>query len=290
MAGNYPDPSTWRMALDRDGSVFITVTSGQAVTQLTSGQILTLNDEGTAMANGSVSYPVPAGDAAYMAVIFPELRDIDAFLFMGNGASSDAAQTLPFVEVSANTSNGVDGTWTTVATNYSSPAAGAGWRTTPTASTALAQRAIRFRGVGSGVLMYARLLHLYGEPAPGANPDRLAFWSPTADVKMPPATLDFGDTPRSSSADKTVRVKNLSGTKTAGNVRVSYDILTDGSPSVPAQFLLSFGGGAFLSQVNVGTLAPGAISGAITVRRVTPSNAALGLFAPRIAAVPDTFV
>jgi hypothetical protein len=86
-----------------------------------------------------------------------------------------------------------------------------------------------------------------------------------------------------------VRVKNVSPTKTAANVRVSFDIVTDSAaPSVPGQFFVSFGGGAFLSQVNVGTLAPGAISGPITVRRVTPSNAQLGLWLPRISAVADS--
>ena len=62
------------------------------------------------------------------------------------------------------------------------------------------------------------------------------------------------------------------------------DVLTDGSPSVPGQHTLSFGGGSFLSQVNVGDLAPGAVSGIVTFRRVTPSNAQLGLWSFRVFA------
>jgi hypothetical protein len=132
-------------------------------------------------------------------------------------------------------------------------------------------------------------LHVWGEIAPAENPNRLIFWHPTNNEKMPPQWLDWGDVPRSSSGDVLVRVKNNSGTLAANNVRVSFDILSDGAPSVPAQHTASYGGGSFTAQPNIGTLAPGAISGAITIRRITPSNAQYGLFAPRVSAVADTW-
>jgi hypothetical protein len=218
-----------------------------------------------------------------VAVIFPELRDLDAYLLITN------VSTINLVQTSTNTTNGQDGTWTTIASNYATQTSTATWRTAITAGTALAVLAIRFYLNNGSSSWTLRSVHLYGEPAPGSNPDRLVFWDAVADNKMPPATLDWGNVPRSSSDDRTVRVKNLSATKTASNVRVSFDILNDGTPTVPGQHLVSYGGGAFLAQVNLGTLAPGAISGPITVRRVTPSSAQLGLFAPRISAVADTF-
>ena len=71
---------------------------------------------------------------------------------------------------------------------------------------------------------------------------------------------------------------------TAGSTRVAMEVLTDASPSVPAQHTLSYAGGSFLAQVNIGDLAPGAISGPVTMRRVTPTDAALGLWTFRVFA------
>jgi hypothetical protein len=126
---------------------------------------------------------------------------------------------------------------------------------------------------------------IYGEPAPGQNPNRLELWHPTLDEKLPPAFFDWGDVPRSSSADRSFRVKNLSAVQTARSTRVAMEILTDSpAPSVVAQHTLSFGGGSFVPQVNIGDLAPGAISPAVTLRRVTPSNAVLSLWSFRVFA------
>ncbi len=58
---------------------------------------------------------------------------------------------------------------------------------------------------------------------------------------------------------------------------------------MPGQHLLSYGGGSFLAQGNVGDLAPGAISGPVTLRRVLQSNAQLGVFAFRVFAEPDAW-
>jgi hypothetical protein len=200
---------------------------------------------------------------------------------------------LVSIQWSLNTTNGVDGTWTTIAGPYSFGNDETVWRTGTMAETVLAVKALRFRLNGSSPWSWSvKSLHVWGEIAPAETPDRLVFWNAGSDTKMDPVTLDWGDAPRSSSADRVVRVKNISPTKSAVNVRVSFDILTDATspaPSVPAQYTASYGGGSFLAQVNIGTLAPGAISGPITLRRITPSNAQYGLFAPRVSAVADSW-
>jgi hypothetical protein len=283
MAGNYPDPSTWRMALDRDGSTFTVGLNAGPISTISATDIQNANDETQATAAAAYGTQVD-----FFAVVFPEKRDIDGFFFnalVGGGGSGATVD----VQTSTNTTNGQDGTWTAFVSAYNYKAVAPVWRSSVVAGTALAVKGIRWVGFSAGNTFAIRALHLYGEIAPGENPDRLVFWSATADEKMPPATLDWGDVPRSSSADRIVRVKNISGTHTANNVRVSFDILTDGTPSVPAQHLVSYGGGAFLAQVNLGSLGPGAISGPITLRRVTPSNAVLGLFAPRASAVADSW-
>jgi hypothetical protein len=266
------------MALDRDGTAWLEIRD--------TGQVIDINATGVSnMSNESGSNYAPAdlGVSGYLALIFPEKRDVDAIFIAGQYG-------LATIQYSLNSTNGVDGTWTVIPGPYTMGNDETVWRTGTMAETVLAVKALRFYLNGSSPWQWnVKSLHVWGEIAPGENPDRMVFWNAGSDTKMDPATLDWGDVPRSSSADKIVRVKNVSSTKTAVNARVSFDILTDGSPSVPAQHLVSYGGSAFLSQVNLGSLAPGAISGPITLRRVTPSNAQYGLFAPRVSAVADSW-
>lgn len=282
MAGNYPDPSTWRMAYDKDGTAGLLVYPSGKIVDLTTAQLQAMNDE----AAGGVDFGAIGEYDQWCCLIFPEKRDID-YVFL------KAQYSISSMETSVNTTNGIDGTWVTYSgTLPTISAALANWRTAGVSSTVLAVKAVRFRLGGSSPWPPNIVaLHVWGEIAPSVSPDRLVFWNAGSDTKMNPATLDFGDVPRSSSMDRVVRLKNISPTKSANNVRVSFDILTDATtgPSVPAQHTLSINGGPFIAQVNLGTINPGGISVPITVRRVTPSNAQYGLFAPRLNAAADTW-
>ena len=281
MAGNYPDPTSWRMALDRDGTAWLDVRDTGQVIDIGASSIAAMSNEG-----GGSYGPAELGVSGYLVLIFPEKRDVDAIFIA-------AQYSLSTIQYSLNSTNGVDGTWTTIPGPYTMGTLETAWRTGTMAETVLAVKALRFRLNGSSPWSWGVFsLHVWGEIAPAETPDRLVFWNAGSNTKMDPATLDWGDVPRSSSADRVVRIKNISATKSAVNIRVSFDILTDATspaPSVPAQFTASYNGGAFLAQVNIGTLAPGAISGPITLRRVTPSNAQYGLFAPRASAVADSW-
>jgi hypothetical protein len=266
------------MALDRDGTAWLDVRDTGQVIDIPTNGITGMSNE----AGGSYG-PTELQISSKLVLIFPEKRDVDAIFIAG-------LYGLTSIQYSLDSTNGVDGIWSTIAGPYSFGNDETVWRTGTMAETVLAVKALRFAMQGTSPWSWSvKALHVWGEIAPGENPNRLVFWNAGSDSKMDPATLDWGDVPRSSSADKIVRLKNMSSTSTANNVRVSFDILTDGSPSVPAQHLASYGGGAFLSQVNIGSLGPGAISGPITLRRVTPSNAQYGLFAPRVSAVADSW-
>jgi hypothetical protein len=280
MAGNYPDAPSWRMAIDRDGTQIAYVAENNTITTGTTAELRLLNDETDGGINSTYN--------GYTVIIFPELRDIDG-LFI-HWTTGQFGPTTAGVSVSVDTTNGFDGIWTSIgspgvvngASNPTKPA----YRTQVASTTVLAVRAIRLKWTtsfgGLGYPSYLNSFHIYGEPAPGQNPNRLELWHPTLDEKLPPAYLDWGDVPRSSSADKQFRVKNLSGVQSANSVRVAMEILTDSAaPSVVAQHTLSYAGGAFLPQVNIGALGPGALSGILTLRRITPSNAVLSLWSFR---------
>lgn len=271
MAGNYPDIPSWRMPYDRDGTQFFKNLVQQSATAIRNSNSETSNTE-VVSSNESGMY------------VFPEPRDLDAFAVGWRSSTGGPSFT---VRVSTNTTNGVDGTWTTIATNPQNVGSSqVSARTNIISTTALGIKAIRF-----DMNQYNRYdwVHLYGEPVPGVNPHRLVLWDPVLNQRVAPAHFDWGDSPRGSSADKTFRVKNLSDSRTAQSIRVAMEALTDSAPSLPGQHAVSADGTTFLAQVNIGDLAPGAVSGLLTLRRSLATNAALSLWQMRVFAEANSW-
>lgn len=282
MAGNYPDPLGWRMAYDIDGTQVYTIDASNNVVAVSSANIIKLNNENDDGVSGM-------GNLA-LFFYFPEKRDFVGWSAFG--LIDQLFDDLPpnyGVFASTNTTNGVDGTWTTVAakqswTSDATPGVSPKYRTNTHAISAAGIKGLKFGPFTAGDYGFTLAsVHLYGSITSGENPDRLELWHPTNDERLPAVSLDLGNVPRSSSADITFRVKNLSATKTANSVTCLMDALSDTSPSVPGQFTLS-SGGSFGATCSAGTLAPGAISGTLTLRRVTPSNATLSLWTFRLHA------
>lgn len=283
MAGNYVDVPSWRMLYDLDGTQLYYSLNGASPIQVSNTVMQQLNDENIA----SIGIAIGSSDSIRYIFIFPELRDIDAW-FMGpnetNGAGSAGAVT-----VSSNTTNGIDGTWTTLSAGVYGASGKIPMRSNINSATALAVRAISLiHGQNATLGGSIKTIHLYGEPAPGENLQRTEIWHPTLDQRIDPAYLDWGNVPRSSTADVTFRVKNLHPTLQANSITVSTSALTDATLSTVAQHTISQGG-SFLAQQTLGSLAPGAISPVLTLRRVTPSNADLSLWWLRLTAVPGSW-
>lgn len=123
--------------------------------------------------------------------------------------------------------------------------------------------------------------HIYGTITTGIDLDRLELWHPTLDERVSGAYFDWGDAQRTTNATKTFRVKNLSPTLTANSIDITFQTLTDSTPTYVSMHTFS-DGGAYAGTINIGNLAPGATSGIITIRRDFPANAPLGLWAGRI--------
>jgi hypothetical protein len=282
MAGSYPDYASWRMPIDRDGTQLWLIGPTGNLAQRANSELVTLNNEN----NDAVPRYASNAESATLIFMFPELRDIDGWTWI-HGNSSVISGLLT-VATSANTTNGVDGTWTTVTTftpTYAvvSPT----YRTVFTAGTANGVKAIRFvMAAQSSRYMEPNTIHLFGEITAGQNPNRLILWHPTLDQRVGPAHFDWGDVRRGSAAtDKTFRVKNNSATLTANGVDVSFDVLTDASPTLlTGQHSLSLDGTSFAQTQTLGNLAPGAISGIVTLRRTMAFNAALSVWALRVVA------
>jgi len=285
MAGNYPDVPSWRIPWDKDGTQVYW--NGDNIFDpplgpVSNANMRIMNDEN----DSTVAFGYPASNYNFTAMfLFPQPMNIYALfasLPYDNGSSGPA-----MVQYSRNTTNGVDGTWTDTVNPTDYSVVNPYWRTSiTTISGATSVTAMRF-GAGNLYTKNIRACHWFGEIASG-NPDRLEVWHPTLDQRIGAAAFDWGDVPRSSTEDRQFRIKNLSGSKTANNVNLTMEALTDASPSLPPQFTTS-NGGSFNTTTNIGGLSPNQISSVCTVRRITPADAALSLYALRMNAVATSW-
>lgn len=283
MAGFYPDPLGHRVPYDIDGTVgvkFDYIT--QVPTYLSAAHLAALNDE-------DVGYTYDSTNKC-SALLFPAAMDLKGlFLHSAQGAGT---QTIT-IEVSPNSTNGVDGYWHSAFSSF--PNSGtprpfyreAAYIQTFGASPDFQDvRAVRVWNYAYGL----KNLHVYSDIVDASFPDRLRFWHPTGDYEVPYAYFDWGNTPRGSTEDITFRVKNDSASLTATTVSLYLEGATEPAPpTIVSMHSLSDDATNFSPNVVVSSLAPGAISSVITLRRTMPSNAALSTWTVRVLADVDTW-
>jgi hypothetical protein len=279
LAGNYLDAPGHRMQYDLDGSVLSRIASDASITVYAPATLTALNNEDLATTPISEDYYLTL---TKYALIFPELRDIIGVF------AATSQEVFTTFETSTDTTNGFDGTWTARTPANGGSATGrtkVHVRNNIAATSLSGVKAVRW-GWDPYDANQAKVhvLHLYGTLASGESPDRLRIWHPTLDQEVGPAHFDWGNVPRGSSADKTFRLKNNSSTLTAGTISVSIEAPTNTTPSVSGQHTFSTDGTTFGATASLATLAPGALSPVITLRRVTPTNAALALWWARVIA------
>lgn len=282
MAGIYPDVPAPRLAYDTDGSKALIIIPGtNEITELSKSQRQIINNE---------SVDSIAGGARYFVVIFPTITKLYGYFI--SAAGDDGVDNLN-ISFSSNTTNGVDGTWTTPVnvTNYYpvSPFYRNNITNLATPTDAIAVKVyLNSTYFNITYTSYMAALHLYGIPN---TAQKLDFWHPTLDQAITGSYFDFGDIAQGTSTIKEFRLKNFS-LENASQVRVSLEALTDVSPSTLLQHSLSLDGTTWFSYIDLPeTLgiaiksvndAPNNISPKIYFRRNTSSSAALGLYTARI--------
>jgi hypothetical protein len=288
MAGNYMNAPADRLAYDLDGSLGAYITATGQIQQMTGSSLAALNGE-----NESLSTLIQSTSWA-LAVIFPISIDLTAAFFsMGFSTSGYVWQT------SKNTTNGVDGTWTTQGSPISpSLQVKPNYRvqsnlfTFPggTANTGVRGVRLAYTATPTQQTWVPKALHLYGTPSANATTDRLAFWHPTSNQKISPSYFDFGNTPRGSSQDINFRIKNLSSGLTANDIDVYVDAPTPGAPSVASFLTFSTDNKtSFSPSFTIEDLAPGEVSPVYTLRRVTPNAAQISVWSARINTQPQSW-
>jgi len=289
MAGSYPDVPGYRFAYDVDGTIGVVSPIAGGVANTISSTDLAKMNQNSSIADGSTmrfdsrSYASGGGNN-YVALLFPEVRTITGYMLVTYASIPNGGRVI---QTSQDTSNGVDGTWTTQDASYPLLHGGA-TQVSPiyrsdinhvTWSNVIAVRWAMFH-VGWA-------FHFYGSIATTESPDRLRIIDLSSNDIA--SQLDFGNLKQRATSTRQFKVKNNSPTLTANSITVSLNVPSDANPSILGQYQISTDNVAFANAINIGTLAPGAESGILYVRMNPANNAQLGPWAARIIAHPTSW-
>lgn len=303
MAGAYPDVPGRRMAWDADGTIMAYATDNDSpattggdppwkhYTDATTAQKAELNDEDNFGAPGSLQFGAsgqPGGVGGFMvAWIFPELREVDGYF--DNGVN---AATSYWLYASADTNNGIDGSWANAIggkAQFSAVSTAVDeYRDSIQSAALTGRRALRVfaRGASTGNGVHMRQTHIYGTISPGQTPDRLLFIDEATGLEFT-ASKDYGNVPRGGSEDFEWRIKNNSASLAANTIQYTAEALyLDAS----AWFTHTLpGGSTYQATRQVASLAAATTSSIVTTRRITPGTQALGPYAARLFLTVDSW-
>lgn len=277
MAGIYADIPGTRFALDQDGTVlkWRNYTTSGSWTDI-SGSIAEIQKVNTT--NFIDISGIGGFQYVQFAFAFPEPRTINGAYIHG-GWPSGANVTTDNLgwEYSTDTTDGTDGTWSSVTVTFASFAqhnslvgVSKPYYRSDIATVAISNvKGVRVRLNSASGFGNPRLcvLHMYGT-RPTTSVDRLAFWHPSSDQAIGAAALDFGDIAQGSVMTKQFRIKNLSNTLTANNITLQVSDLLPEYTGTGLQ--VSTDNVTYQNSVNIGNLASGVISSTLYVRRTVP--------------------
>lgn len=268
----YPAATGYRLAYDTDGTLVRTVTGTTPSTPSTAD----VDEMNLSAATGGV----PVSGADWVAFVFPTLVTIDAW-FLAHNDTADLAGVA--VQVSDDTTTGGDGTWTSAGTvtarRGDTVVSGATWRNNLVTGLAHTCKGVRF----GPVISTWQTIHLHGTPV---GTEGLVIRS-SAYEALTAGVVDWGATPRGSSADEVVVVANTSS-RTASGVTLTVEA-AEPTDEFAVTHYLSTDGRNFYGSVNLGTIGARSRSGEVTIRRVTPTTATLGARAARLVATATSW-
>jgi hypothetical protein len=321
MAGSYPDAPANRAAYHEDGTVVWRAHNAYAgggwagmdpetITEWPVDAKKYANDESHATIDGFLRFPhngalSAAADRWFFGFVFPETRDILGGFWWHGGVqrAGNANAGISNVQISPDSTNAVDGTWTTV---YGSPtsylynqvsaAYGGGiyYRIIPQSWPGPKMRAYRFslEVPFVGILVIADvglyMAHIYTNITDDTI-DRLALIDEATGLEFT-SLIDWGDVPRGTTLTREFRVKNLSSTQTATNVEVKFD--DNPAPGNTAWMTVADYGGGFVSSFTITSIAPGATypaGGPITIQLDVPAGGQLSLDSMYLMVGPPTW-
>lgn len=306
MAGSYPDAPSRRMAWDADGTIawFSTDQTGgvdwqhvrpTSIVEISATDKAKYNSEESSNISYELTRSGPGQDKqTYAAMIFPEHRDLYGVYWFGPGGYwvSNNAGAFYDIEVSPNTTNGIDGTWSEFIPDISgtygmsdywaqwSPDIGHRIMILEPTTPALGMRGFHWIADSpyslTDAVMNLNLWHMYGEIPVSSTPDILLIIDETTGLEFH-RPLDWGDTPRGASFEYEIRVKNNSSTKTASSTTLTFEALTGVSDTWYSikDYLGTYGSSMSISSLAAGATYPSA--GPATIKLTLANDAPLSV-------------
>lgn len=289
MAGNYPDAADRRIPYDIDGTVVYVCggshTDPNLNTMLFKGStaLRDTQDEDSDEIFFNTNGPILPDNQDFAVFIFPQPMDLRAAYYVLSGADPYVIN----VKYSTDTTNGIDGTWSTLHADGEGTGGGTetGYRTHYVEFVANAARAVTWQVPRGTNLNKGRAytFHLYGKISAGYTPDRIKVIDYDAAAEFT-KVHDWGDTPRGITLEKTFKLENASTSLTANNVKLNFDDLTYVADT---WHTLKDWGGSFSTGFTITSISPSATYPAnsseyITMRLTIPSTEQLSLRAPRM--------
>ncbi len=276
----YPDVPGRRLAWDIDGSVMLTKSDeSSTIGTAPQAQMTGANSEST------LYWDPPSWGLetwGWVVVVFPDYRDISgAFICSGN-SSGYLNDQVGEVQVSADTTNGFDGTWNQIYADMPNIHNASTWRydiVPMTATDVLGIRYRRYRWID-----HVGNFHIYGKRGSLASTKRLKIlqsngWELT--------TLnDYGDVERDHTVTTQFRVYNPSGFD-AYDVKLSTESLTGDSEN---WYSFSTDDINYLSSLNIDFIPGNGGTVNFYLKQTLPGDTALGPAAARMRAEATVWV
>jgi hypothetical protein len=219
----------------------------------------------------------------WISFVFPDYRDVSGIYANGDGWHTGGNDQAQRVEVSTDTTNGLDGIWTEVVADLPNYDTIAYWRTGyttfTTATNVLGIRWRRYRWISN-----VGNTHIYGKAGSLANTKRLKIYQSTG-WEIDEVT-DYGDVERDHTDIRQFRIRNYSNTHSAYGVVISMESLTGVSED---WYSFSLDGVDYLSTLDVGDLTT-QIEETFYLKQILPGSSALGPASSRMRAEASSWV
>ncbi len=292
MAGTYNDAPGARMGWDADGSILLSADPN--IGGFTVGMSpreewveASLANRQNANDENHISDWALSGNDFLVALIFPEKRDIDGVFFASPTISAGGS------DYSVDTTNAVDGSWTTMSYVGFDWDIDEDYRDNIDAQSLTGVRCVRWFNSATSIDLSA--MHIYGSMATGETPDRIIFLDEDSGLEFGQSTddisiMDFGDRPRGSIIDFEFRVRNNS-TVAGNNLTATTIVLTREAlfGSMDTWMTYDEAGGGFMTSETVTSLAPETNSGLLTLRLDIADAASLQVWAARTKVAVTTW-
>ena len=258
------------MAWDDDGTVAMYYPTGGATVAWSGVQKTDLNDEDNVKVLNAPTVPT--------VWIYPEKREIDGIF----GAKRHNVNTLASygaVHSSANTTNGIDGTWVQqIASMPDVRSCYDKYRDNIESLAVAVQAGLRIGWNASNDSNNGMIaVHIYGTISPAETPDRILFLDTDNADAVFTKVLDYAEVPRGQTQTRTIKLKNNSASKTINTIQITAEDLylnagswfTFGDDDVSYQATFAIG--------NLGSAA----TKLIYVKQAVPDAETLGLMTGR---------